>query len=178
MGSDDAENDDGNGTSVLSVFLRVFTTVFTMAILSMTAMGMLVARHAPDMAHGTAFAALAYAALPFAVVVQMAGYSAVIAGLSMLLASGRFFPGMRPARRMIVFVSAHILACALFAAVFGWVRRDEPAAWLFFALAVSLFTCAGFGLSFLKLRLESRRYDRLLANFKAGRRRGSQGGAD
>jgi len=154
--------------------LRMFTVIFTMSILAMCVMGLLATRNPLSeltMREGRdLFSLVEMGTLPLRSILQMAGFSAVMSCVGTLLFSARFFPKMRAAWRTFFFLLANIFIVSAFAAVFEWIPTDVPRAWAVFIITCALASIAATALAHFKHWLESKRYDKLLADFKARRK--------
>jgi len=170
-------DEERNETSILTALLRAFTTTFTWAILAMCVVGMLNVRYSSEARiHMTAFFDFGGAGMPFASILQIAGFSLVMAFFAVLLFSERFFPGIRYFWRSFFLCLATLLTCSVFAVIFGWFPVYYPRSWVWFVLATVFCFSLSFALLRLKHKLEGRKYDKLLANYKA--RRKTQGTTD
>ena len=68
-------------------------------------------------------------------------------------------------RIILLFISA-IITFSTFAVIFNWFPANDPLAWLGFF--VSAFICFVFslGLTFIKFKIERKKYNMLLTNYK------------
>jgi len=163
-------DEEKNETSFLTMLLRAFATTFSWAILAMCVVGMLNVRYSPATRYVPAFFDFDGAGIPFASILQIAGFSLVMAFFVVLLFSERFFPKMRYFWRTLFLCLATLLTCSVFVLIFGWFPADNIRSWLGFVPATISCFALSFALLRLKHKLEGRKYDRLLANYKARRK--------
>jgi len=163
-------DDEKNEAPILSMLLRSFAATFTWATLAMCAVGMLAARRLPAEA---AFMPVFFdsGGMPFAFVLQLAGFSLVMSFFAVLLFSERFFARMRYFWRAFFLCLATLAVCSAFSMAFGWFPVGYLRSWIVFALATVSCFALSFALLQAKRKLEGKKYDRLLANYKARRAR-------
>jgi len=150
--------------------MRNFATIFTLSIIAISLMGSLLVCVTPDVQDISTLFASGGMGLSYSVVLQIAGFSLVLAFFSIVVISQRFITKMRFWLRILLLFLSALFTFSVFAVIFKWFPINEPLAWLGFVF--SSFVCFIFslGLTFLKFRLEGRKYDRLLANYKARRK--------
>jgi len=164
--------DEPGGAAPATKFLRMFATIFTQTILSMTFVGMLIAgmfgNFEASVHHG--IFGYGFAGLPFASLVQVAGLSLVMTFWCFLLTSPKVFARLRFLRFAVLVYLATMLSASAFAVIFRWLPADLPAWTLLVAFGVASFAFAiVFIFAVLKNRAEARRYGELLENYKARR---------
>ena len=162
--------------------LRNFGTIFTFSVLAMIFAGMLTARYASYMRDMSTLFALGKAGLSFNTLLQIAAFSLVLAFFAAIIFSERIFGKiwlsekwfikLRPInarflQRSVLLLLASMLTLSVFAATFKWFAIKDPLSWLKFLLSTFVCFSASIGLTLLKQKLESKKYDRLLASFKA-----------
>jgi len=162
-------DEERNGTPILTMLLRAFATTFSWSILAMCITGMLIARLFPGAGHMPTFFDFDGAGIPFTGIIQMAVFSLIMASFATLIFCERFFAKMRFLWRAVFLCLATLVTCSVFVVLFGWFPVHSPRAWLTFVLATVLCFSLSFALVRLKHKLEGKRYDRLLANYKARR---------
>ena len=145
--------------------LRNFAVIFSSAIIAMSLAGSLVSRFDPDyMASSTLFAP--GNGLSYFSIFQIACYALIMAVITVCLFSEKYAVEMRFIHRMfLLFFSAFIVAY-VFSLVFKWFPLDEPRAWIGFGLSFIVCFAISSGLTLLKLKLEKKKYGKLLANYK------------
>ncbi|MDR0442899.1 MAG: hypothetical protein LBH44_05795 [Treponema sp.] len=158
-----------NRKPLIVELLRTFLIFFAITILAMSFAGMLVAHFTPDAKDVSALFALG-AGLPYSVILQLAGFSFIMAAVSVLLFSERFFTKMRFLWRGFILMFAALLTASFFSLMFKWFPADDLHGWLGFVLCTFICFVISGGITMLKLKLEGKKYDRLLANYKARNR--------
>ena len=162
-------DEERSEASIPTMLLRAFATTFSWSILAMCVVGMLNVRYSPGTGHLFDFDG---AGIPFTSILQIAGFSLVMAFFAVLLFSRRFFASMRYFLRAFFLCLATLVTCSVFVLLFEWFPTYNPRAWFTFVLATVLCFSFSFALVRIKHKLEGKKYDRLLANYKAGRHRG------
>ena len=147
--------------------LRNFGTIFTFSILSMTIAARIVTRFSPEVKNLSTLFTLGEAGLSFNTILQIAGFSLLLDFFMVLIFSEIFIKNMRFLRRTVHFSYVSLLTLSVFSLVFKWFPANDPLAWLGFILSTIICFAASIGLTLLKLKLEGKKYNRLLANYKA-----------
>ena len=159
--------------SLIKALLNSFSHVFTSAILSLVVVLILVIRFVPDMylEQFPFFITFDMAGLSLNAILQFAGVSITMALVITLLFSGHFFPKMRYAHRLFLLSLTSSSVIFIFSIIFRWFPFDTSFAW--FPFAVCIVTCGGltFLFSWLGHKLEGKKYDKLLANYKEQRKK-------
>ena len=60
-----------------------------------------------------------------------------------------------------------MIVVSLFAVIFKWFPMNQPVVWLQFFISTFVFSLVSIGLSLVKLKLEGKKYNRLLESYKA-----------
>jgi len=161
--------DKQNRTSFIVELLQRFAALFSQAVLIFSISGMLVAKSkyaSQTLSLSTLFAPDGKG-LPYASVLQLAGCSIIIVFFSMLLFSDYFQSKISFFFRSFLLFLATLAASSVFAVIFKWYPLDNIQSWLIFLF----FAAAGFALMYafimLKLKMEEKKYNRLLQNYKA-----------
>ena len=160
-------DDEKKEAPLFSELLRKFATIFTMSVLAISFVGSLLARYAPAAQDISNMFVSGETGFPYVVILQISGFSLVVAAFSVVLISGRFIKGMRLWLRIFLLFLSALLTFSFFAVVFKWFPAEDPLAWLGFVLCTVVCFVLSLCLSLLKFRLEGRKYDKLLANYKA-----------
>jgi len=147
--------------------LRNTGAVFTSTILTLSIAGMVFTRSTPTLPQVCSLFALAPLGLAYNAVLQIAGLSAIIAVISTFLFSERFFYQMRFFWRINLFLLMVMIVVSLFAVIFKWFPMNQPVVWLQFFIFTFIFSLISTGLSLAKLKLEGKKYNRLLESYKA-----------
>ena len=152
----------------ISSFLFEFAKIFTFAILVMVVVAQpLASLIDPDLHEVSVIFAPFGNYLPYSVIYQFAGFAFIMAAVSKLLFSGLFFTRIRILYKYFLFSLSTLLTVSLFAFVFKWFPVDNIQAWMGFVLCVFFFFGAAIGLSLLLLRLDDKKYNKLLKEYKA-----------
>jgi len=160
-------NEELNEAPFFSQVLRNTGAVFTSTVLTLSTAGMIFARLDPDLPEVCSLFALAPFGLAYNAVLQIAGLSAIIAVMSTFLFSERFFYKMRFFWRINLFLLLIMIAVTSFALFFKWFPMNQPAVWFQFFIFTFVFSIMSIGLSLFKLKLEGKKYNRLLESYKA-----------
>jgi hypothetical protein len=60
-----------------------------------------------------------------------------------------------------------MIVVSLFAVIFKWFPMNQPAVWLQFFIFTFIFSLMSIWLSLVKLKLEGKKYNKLLESYKA-----------
>jgi hypothetical protein len=105
----------------------------------------------------------------YSTVPQIAGFSFVIAIFCVLFISDRFIARMWFWLRFFLVFLFALLTFVVFAVIFNWFPLDNPGIWIGFIACTIICSALSLGITLLRFKLEGRKYDRLLANYKARR---------
>jgi len=152
--------------SFFTQLLRNTGAVFTSTVLTLTIAGMVFARLEPNLPQVCSLFALAPLGLTYNAVLQIAGISIIIAAISTFLFSEQFFYKMRFLWRIILFLLMVMIVVSLFAIIFKWFLVNKPVIWLQFFISTFVFSFISIGLTFVKLKLEGKKYNELLKSYK------------
>jgi len=147
--------------------LRNTGAVFTSTLLTLSIAGMVFARLDPNLPEVCSLFALAPLGLAYNAVLQIAGLSIIIAALSTFLFSEQFFYKMRFFWRINLFLLMVMIVVSSFAVIFKWFPMNQPVVWLQFFISTFVFSLGSVGLSLVKLKLEGKKYNKLLESYKA-----------
>jgi len=147
--------------------LRNTGATFTLTVLTISIAGMVFARLEPNLPEVCSLFALAPLGLTYNAVLQIAGLSTIIAVISAFLFSERFFYKMRFFWRINLLLLMVMIVVSLFAVVFKWFPMNQPAVWLQFFISTFIFSLVSIGLSLVKLKMEGKKYNRLLEGYRA-----------
>jgi hypothetical protein len=128
---------------------------------------MVFVRHTPNLPEVCSLFALAPLGLTYNAVLQIAGLSIIIAVISTFLFSEQFFYRMRFFWRINLFLLMIMIVVSLFAVIFKWFPANQPVVWLQFFISTFVFSLMSIGLSLVKLKLEGKKYNKLLESYKA-----------
>jgi len=151
-----------NRTPFIIEFLHKFAVCFTTVLLVFSFLTMLIVRYYPEAQNESALFAPG-TGFSFSTIIQITGFSVAIAIFNILLFSKRSPVKMRYPYRMPCFILLTLLAGSAFSAIFSWFPVNDPEAWSGFATGFSITAC----LAYLSTRKKEKKYNRLLANYKA-----------
>jgi len=160
-------NEELKEAPFLTQLLRNMGATFTLTVLTISAAGMVFTRYTPSLPEVCSLFALAPIGLAYNAVLQIAGLSVIIAVISTFLFSERFFYKMRFFWRINLLLLMVMIVVSLFALFFKWFPMNEPVVWLQFFISTFIFSLISIGLSLAKLKLEGKKYNKLLESYKA-----------
>jgi len=160
-------NEELNEAPFFSQVLRNTGATFTLTVITISIAGMVFTRLEPNLPEVCSLFALAPFGLTYNAVLQIAGLSAIIAVISAFLFSERFLYKMRFFWRINLLLLMVMIVVSLFAVIFKWFPMNQPVVWLQFFISTFIFSLISIGLSLAKLKLEGKKYNRLLENYKA-----------
>jgi cation transporter-like permease len=160
-------NEELNEAPFFSQVLRNTGAVFTSTVLTLSIAGMIFARLEPNLPQVCSLFTLAPFGFAYNAVMQIAGLSAIIAIISTFLFSERFFYKMRFFWRINLFLLMIMIVVSSFAVIFKWFPMNQPTVWIQFFIFTFVFSLISIGLSLSKLKLEGKKYNRLLESYKA-----------
>ena len=153
--------------SFFTRLLRNTGATFTLTVLAISLAGMIVADLDPALREVCSLFALAPFGLAYNAVLQIAGLSVIIAAISTFLFSENVFYKMRFFLRINLFLLMVMIVVSLFALIFKWFPMNQPVVWLQFFIFTFIFSIISIGLSLFKLKLEGKKYNKLLESYKA-----------
>ena len=158
------ENDRKN-TYFLSGLLREFATIFTLLIICFSLIGKFFSIYASDMQNFSTLFVLEGAGLPYNIILQAAVFAFIMALVSKILFSENI-EVKTPILKHIIFMFITFLITSIFSIFFNWFPINNIYAWLLFvpSFFISCFTATA--LSLLLLKLEDKKYNKLLENYK------------
>ena len=159
-------NEELNEVPFFTQVLRNTGAVFTMTVLTISIAGMVFTRYTSNLPDVCSLFALAPLGLTYNAVLQIAGLSVLIATISTLLFSEQVLYKMRFFWRISLFLLMVMIVVTLFAVVFRWFPVNEPVVWFQFFISTFVFSLISIGLSFAKLKLEGKKYNKLLESYK------------
>ena len=160
-------NEELKEAPFLTQLIRNTGAVFTSTILTLSIAGMVFERRTPNLPEVCSLFALAPLGLTYNAVLQIAGLSIIIAAISAFLFSEQFFYKMRFFWRINFFLLMIMIVVSLFAVIFKWFPMNQPVVWFQFFIFTFVFSLMSIGLSLVKLKLEGKKYNKLLESYKA-----------
>jgi magnesium-transporting ATPase (P-type) len=158
--------EERKNTIFLTELLRRFSVIFSLAIVAMSVMGFIVGRYSSEARDYSSLYVPGEAGLTFNAVFQIICLSLVMSLFSLLLFSDFVQIKIRFFFRGLLLLLATLAASSIFAAVFKWFPNSNLLSWLGFILSTIFCFAVCFILTLLKMKLEGKRYDKLLANYK------------
>jgi len=145
---------------------RNFGAVFSLTIIAMSAAGMLVGLNGQDMSEVSTLFAL-NRGLQYSTIMQAAGFSLIIAFFTVLLFSEHIQIKIRFLFRGFLLLLATLVTTSIFALIFKWFPKNNAHGWIGFIFSTIVCFTICFILTLLKLKLEGKKYAKLLAGYKA-----------
>jgi len=143
-----------------------FTVVFSLAIIAITIAGMLIGINGEDMRDVSTLFAF-NSGLQYSTILQTASFSLIIAFFSVLLFSEYIQTKINFLFRGFLLLFATLVTTSIFAIIFNWFPAENLQGWIGFVLCTILCFALCFALTLLKLKLEGKKYTKLLAGYKA-----------
>jgi len=160
-------NEEFKEAPFFTQFLRNTGATFTLTVLTLSIAGMIFAGLDPNLPEVCSLFALAPLGLTYNAVLQIAGLSVIIAAISAFLFSEQFLYKMRFFWRINLLLLMVMIVVSSFAVIFKWFPMNQPAVWFQFFISTFIFSLISIGLSLFKLKLEGKKYNKLLENYKA-----------
>jgi len=149
-------------------FTRRFTVIFSLTIIAISIMGMLIGLNGQDMRDvSTLF--FMNNGLRYNTISQLVGFSLILAFFLILLFSKYIQTKINYLFRSFLLLVATLVTASIFAIIFNWFPHDNIQAWINFVLCTFFCFVICFALTLLKLKLEGKKYAKLLADYKAKR---------
>ncbi|HCC37035.1 MAG TPA: hypothetical protein DEQ14_05185 [Treponema sp.] len=164
-------DNEQNKIPFIITFLRRFGGTFSATIITVTITGMLLARYNVNVGGAFNLFSLGGNGIAYKTILQLAASSALLAFFSVVLFGEWFFPTLRFAWRIFLYLLIVLIIASLFVIIFKWFSIDDIMAWLSFVFLTIACFAASFGLTMLKIKHERKKYGRLLAEYKARRSR-------
>ncbi len=151
-----------NNSLIVSFFKNLLLT-FGAAVIAISVVGWFSGGSTME---GSGLLSLGRLGLSYPALLQVFLFSALQAGLSILFLSNLVFKEMMLLWRIVLLFTLSFLFTILLSILFQWFPIESWEAWLSFILSVSL--CFGLGIlaMLLKTKLEDRKYQKLLSNYK------------
>jgi len=149
-------------------FAQRFTVIFSLAVIAITIAGMLIGFKGQDMRDvSTLF--IINNGLQYNTIMQIAGFSLIIAFFSLLLFSEHVQTKIRFLFRGFLLLLVTLVTTSIFAIIFNWFPQDNIQDWIGFVLCTIVCFAVCFALTLLKLKLEGKKYTKLLIDYKERR---------
>jgi hypothetical protein len=146
---------------------RSFAISFTLSLLVISFFGLLVAYFVPESKNVSTLFALGHNGLTYSTIFQIACLALIIALIIEFLLSDRFFIKMRYLLRYFIFYISVFIATIIFVVAFKWFPVDNLIAWVSFTLSVIACYAISSAITFIILKKQTKKYNKLLENYKA-----------
>jgi hypothetical protein len=147
---------------------RRFTVIFSLTIIAISITGMLIGLNGQDMRDASTLF-LINNGLRYSTISQLAGFSLILALFLVLLFSEYIQTKKNYLFRGFLLLLATLVNASIFAIIFNWFPHDNIQAWINFVLCTIFCFVICLALTLLKLKLEGKKYAKLLADYKAKR---------
>ncbi len=154
-----------SGVSFTRSLFGRFCVHFTASVVVTTLSGILLSVFLPDEARLVALfvpGGLSYAALA-----QLSLFALLMALFVEILYSERFFKDMLVLWRFIIMVFLSFTSIIAFAVFFRWIPLNDHGAWFSFILSFSVCFAVSTSVTIVKNRLDKRKYNKFLAEYKS-----------
>ena len=155
-----------NETPFIMDLMRNTATIFILSILAISFAGWLLTFYVSEGHDLPAIFSSGGNGLPYGVIFQIAGFSFILALFLILVISDRYIKKMRFWLRIILLFIFAIITFSAFAVIFKWFPVNDPLAWLGFFISVFICFVFSLGLTFIKFKIERKKYNTLLENYK------------
>ena len=146
-------------------FLREFATIFTLIILSISLTGKFIFDYYPDIQYSSSLFTLGVG-LPYSTILQSALFALIMSVATRFLFSEKITSKMPFIWRSLLYLFATLLTASVFSLLFKWIPANNLQAWLYFFLFFFVFYFIAIGLSFLVIKIEDKKYNKLLNTYK------------
>jgi hypothetical protein len=157
---------DKNETAIISGFLKEFATIFTLTIIFFSLVAKILFNCFPEAQYMSTIFALEGTGLPYASILQVVCFSFIMAFISRLLFSGILAEKISFIMRYFIFFLAALFITSIFSIVFKWFPANYLQAWIAFFILFIVAAGSAIGISLLIVKLENRKYNRLLEEYK------------
>lgn len=151
---------------IIAGFLREFSTIFTLTILSISLTARLLFIYFPEIQNLSTIFALEGIGLPYTSILQITCFSLIMAFISRLLFSGILVEKISFIMRYFIFFLATLFTTSIFLIIFKWIPTNYLQAWILFFIFFIVCFGTTIGVSLLITNLEDKKYNRLLEEYK------------
>ena len=146
-----------------SELFQAFTATFTLSVLAISLTSLLVFRFTAD---AQDIPALFTSGNTFIIILQIAGFALVMSFFCVLIITERFILKMRFWLRLLLLLFLAMFTFAVFVIIFNWFPTDNLQNWIGFVICTIICYIFSVSLTLLKFKLEGKKYDKLLSNYK------------
>ena len=147
-------------------FLREFAKIFSLMLLSMSFVGKLIIGFYPEIQNISTIFSLDGDGLRYSTIFQFAGCALILSVFTNLLFFGNLTVKIPFILRSLIHLLTTFLTTFVFSIVFKWLPVNYFLAWLGFLLSFFVFYFIAIGLSYLVLRFQDKKFNRLLADYR------------
>ena len=147
-------------------FLREFAKIFTLSILSISLNGKLILGYYSEIQYSSSIFVLGGEGLPYTTILQFAVFALIMSFISRFLFSENITAKISFILRSLLFLFASLLTAFVFSLLFKWIPVNNLLAWIAFFLFFFVFYFIAIGLSFIILKFEDKKYNKLLEKYK------------
>jgi len=158
---------ENNEKPFIIELLHSFSVIFTIVVLSMLLVGLLIVHLVPEVQYISTLFAFSETGFSYDNILQIGGVSFFLSFFQVILLSYCFFIKMRFLMRFFLFSLASLFTVSFFSIFFKWFPVDNLLAWIGFIVTFIICFAIGCVLTLLKFKLENKKYNKLLDNYKA-----------
>jgi uncharacterized membrane protein YeiB len=147
-------------------FLREFATIFTLTTLTFSLTGKILTSTETEILIFTTIHTLDGTGLPYSTIMQLTGFSLIMAAMSRFLFSEYSKIRMPYKWRTFLFLLATFFATLIFSIIFKWFPVNDIRSWFLFIPAFLGSYAIAIGVSLLLMKLEDKKYNKLLEEYK------------
>jgi len=142
-----------------------FTVIFSLSIIAITITGMLIRLYVQDVREASTLFML-NSGLQYDTILQVACFSLIISFFSVLLFSEHIQAKINFLFRGLLLLLATLATTSIFAIIFNWFPTANIQSWINFVLCTIACFAFSFSLTLLKIKLEGKKYAKLLEGYK------------
>lgn len=149
--------------SLISIFINQVLVVFSMSIIAISIVGWFMG----DINKGVeGLLSLGSHGLSYASLMQMLIFSIVQGVFTVIISSNLFIKKMMLLWRVALIFVASVISAVAFAILFHWFPTENSEAWKWFIISMTICFIIAFVFTLIKLKLENKKYNKLLSNYK------------
>jgi hypothetical protein len=148
-------------------FLKEFAKIFAITIITFSLVGKIIANSKTEILVFSTINTLDGTGLPYSTVIQLIGFSLIMAAVSGFLFSAYSKTKMLFKWRTFLFLLAAFFTTLIFSFVFKWFPVNDIRSWFLFIPAFFVAYAIAIGVSLLLMRLEDKKYNKLLEEYKS-----------
>jgi len=156
-----------NETSYAIVLLREFAKIFTLMILSLSLVGKFIIGTNPEIQSISTLFSLSGDGLRYSTLFQFAGCALILAIITKYLFFGNLAAKIPYILKFLIHLITTFLTTFVFSIIFKWLPINYYLAWIGFLLSFFVFYFIAIGLSYLVLRLQDKKFNKILSNYRS-----------